>query len=473
MRASYFDQRQEKSVKKLKVFLCQGLTGLKEPLVFPLGLAYIASALGKHDLMCYDPNISPQNYLDKFAKRIEHFAPDVVGLSLRNIDNPMEANGSYYAYFVAMIRKLKEIHPTCKLVVGGAGFSIFIEEIMRLNPEIDFGVFSEGEQTFPDLLENLDHPHRVKGLFVRKDDDVIFSGRRGYLDFASLPPPSREAFDVQKYAGGASMGIQTKRGCRFKCIYCLHNYYMGSHYRIRKPKHVVDEIETIVNQYNIRNFYFADPVFNFPSEHGLEICRDISRRKLDIKWEGCFRPDYLSKNYMQEALNAGCRLFDFSPDGASDKALQVLGKEHDAESIKRSIKWTSEIEGAKVAYEFMTAIPRYNSEHVRGLMYFVPKIISQCREKLSYLNLSKMRIYPNTQLYDIALEEGQINPKASLLKPAHYENKSFHKIENMVTTMLRASCIPNYTFTALHRYLTTNEPLKEDSQIEPKEMVMQ
>jgi anaerobic magnesium-protoporphyrin IX monomethyl ester cyclase len=429
-------------VNTIKIFLSQGFTGTKEHLVFPIGLASIASRIDKHDLMCWDPNISPQNYLQKFVQKVDKFKPDVVGLSLRNIDNPMAANSSFYPYVVSMIRELKKAHPSCKLVVGGAGFSIFAEEFMRLNPQIDFGVFSEGEQTFAELLDNLQHPDKVKGLFVRKGKNIHFTGKRDFVDFGSLLPLPRGLFDMSMYATKAAMGIQTKRGCKFNCIYCVHKYYMGSKYRIRNPKKVVDDIEAFVNNYNIRDFYFTDSVFNFPSVHGRQICREIIQRKLDISWEASFRPDYLNEKYMADALKAGCRLFDFSPDGASNNALNVLGKGYEVAQIKKTIDWVSQLEGAKVSYEFMSNVPCYNYEHLRGLMLLVPKILSQCRGKLRYLSLSKMRIYPHTSLYDIALREKKISEQMSLLKPVYYETQSFRNIGKVVKTMIRVSCMP-------------------------------
>ena len=327
----------------MKVFLCQSYLGPKgyhPPLSFPIGLAYIASMIKAqdHDLLCWDPNIS-SNPVDEFRNLLESFEPDVVGISLRNLytvsqDGLKRKVHSYYSLFVSMIRMVREILPSCKLVVGGSGFSIFPEEIMRLNAEIDFGVFSEGEYTFPRLLNNLEHPERVKNLFIRHGSSVIFTGRGPYVDFASLPIPLRESFEISKYKDKyCSIGIQTKRGCQFGCIYCPFRYIMGAHYRLRSPRSVVDEIEMLINDYEIETFYFVDSIFNYPPEHGLEICREMNKRKFDVIWEAYFRPDYLTKNYMTEAVKAGCKLFDFSPDGASNESLQILGKDLDVRSI--------------------------------------------------------------------------------------------------------------------------------------------
>ncbi len=155
----------------MKVLLCQSYLGVRsgEPLVFPLGLSYLASLVKeKHELHCWDPNVS-ENPMRELPGIITKINPDVVGISLRNIDSVFSFNKrSYYSPFVSMIRIIRENAPSCKLVVGGTGFSIFAEEIMNKNPDVDLGIVSEGECSFAELLENLDHPERVKKSLRKK-----------------------------------------------------------------------------------------------------------------------------------------------------------------------------------------------------------------------------------------------------------------------------------------------------------------
>ena len=99
-----------------------------------------------------------------------------------------------------MIRIIRKNAPSCKLVVGGTGFSIFAEEIMKNNPEIDIGIVSEGEKTFSDLMENINHPERVKNLIIRREGSLLITGKQELLNFDDLPVPSRELFDLSKYS---------------------------------------------------------------------------------------------------------------------------------------------------------------------------------------------------------------------------------------------------------------------------------
>lgn len=429
----------------MRVLLCQSYLGPenREPLVFPLGLAYLVSMLeDKHELRCFDPHVA-ENPLNEISSLLEDFNPDVVGVSFRNIDGVFSFNkSSYYLPFASFIKHIKKKAPSSKLVVGGAGFSIFPREIMVKNPEIDFGIISEGEYAFPKLLENLDRPERVKNLVFRKADKIVFTERGGFVDFANMPPPSREKFNIKMYSEKqAFMGIQSKRGCSFNCVYCLHRSYMGTTYRLRSPKKVVDEIEELVNEHEIHSFYFVDPVFNFPLDHAREICSEIIKRRLKIKWEAAFRPDFINARFMEKAVKAGCQLFDFSPDGASNEAMHILGKNFKVEHVDKTISLASKIENVHVAYEFVYDLPGNNATHVMGLLRLLPKIMLLCNVKLRYLTLTKMRIFPNTPLYRIAIKEGVINENTDLLFPTHYESQSSLGVAKILPQLLRKQAL--------------------------------
>ncbi len=159
----------------MKVLLIQGYCGPKDRVlpVFPLGLAYLSQALGEHECTVLDPNIEEHPF-SAMKKAIEKTEPDVIGISLRNIDIN---SFSFLPYFGSMLKLVKKLSPDAKVVVGGTGFSLFPEEIMQKWPEIDFGVFLEGEVSFPALLKNLDQPQQVRGIYFRRGEKVFFTGR--------------------------------------------------------------------------------------------------------------------------------------------------------------------------------------------------------------------------------------------------------------------------------------------------------
>ncbi|MGQ9539450.1 MAG: B12-binding domain-containing radical SAM protein, partial [Candidatus Bathycorpusculaceae bacterium] len=430
---------------EVKIFLCQSYLGPRsgEPLSFPLGLAYLASMVeGEHDVYCWDPNVA-KDPMKEFTAVLEKFDPDVVGLSLRNVDSVFSFNvRSYYPPFVSMVKRVKELLPYCKLVVGGAGFSLFAEEIMRRNPEIDFGIVSEGETAFYELLKNMDKPDRVKNLIVRRDGELFYTGMGEWLNFNSAPLPARHFFDLHKYADSQySMGVQAKRGCSFNCTFCPNKFLVGNYFRLRSPVKVVDEIEHVVCEYGINSFYFVDSAFNFPFDHAKAICKEIVRRKLDISWEADFRPEFLNAEFMELAVKSGCQLFSISPDGASNGALHFLGKDFDVKTVERTVKLVKEVDGVKVGYSFFFDIPSDNRDHTLGLLRFFLRTQRMCHDKLKFFSLTRIRIYPHTFLYDYLLRHGKIAENSSLLYPIHYCTGLPIYPSNIIPDLIRRSSI--------------------------------
>ena len=416
--------------------------GRCEHAVFPLGLAYIAGALKNHNVLCLDPNVADGGdpYADLSAA-IDKFKPDVVGLALRNIDSvtcsPSKPPKSYYDPFVSFVKLIKEKAPNTKLLVGGAGFSLLSKEVMQQNPEIDIGVVSEGEKAFPKILENLDHPEKVSNTITRKEGKLVSAPRCAFLDFDSLPSPSWKHFDLAQYRNCSySMGVQTKRGCVFHCLYCPNPGMVGTTSRLRKPSRVVDEIEDLVNSHGIREFYFADAVFNFPPEHALAICQEIIRRHLEIRWQADFRPDFTNFNLMKTAVDSGCAQFNFSPDGASNEALEVLNKNMTISSVLKTAEWANNIEGAKVGYCFVYDLPRANMSHYRGLLKLSTTFLPYGRKKVQSFGLTRMRIYPGTPLFELAINQRKIRPETDMISPVYYSHsgeKAAHTICSLTT----------------------------------------
>jgi len=424
----------------LRILLCQSYLGIKsgEPLVFPLGLAYLVSTVKeKHELRCFDPNVSESPFKE-LSDIIDKFNPDVVGVSLRNLDSVFSfRKHSYYPEFKRLIRLIKQQKPDCKLVVGGAGFSIFAEEIMKENVEIDFGIISEGEISLLKLVENLDKPSVVPNLIFRSNGHTILTYQTVVAFDLSLKP-SRELFEIKRYRDALfSMGVQSKRGCGFNCPFCSKRVQGGNACRIRPAKAVVDELEGLINEFEVDTCFFVDSTFNFPVQHCKEICEEIIKRRLDLRWSADFRPDFLNESLMKLCVQAGCSWFGFSPDGASDSTMSLLGKNFGLQHVEKTFDLARKTEGAKVGYSFLYDLPFCNRENTVGLIRLVSKMINSCGRKVRYVTFSRIRIYPRTRFYQIALEQRKINEDTNLLYPTYYTSGSRLKIENLLTVALR------------------------------------
>ncbi|MBI4949193.1 MAG: cobalamin B12-binding domain-containing protein, partial [Deltaproteobacteria bacterium] len=130
----------------MKILFIQSYLGRKEPSVMPLGILMVATMLKDHEVAVYDPNISNDPY-GGLKKKLAEFRPDVVGISIRNIDNQQGVDFFYYFNTLRpTLAIIKETAPKARVMAGGAGFSIFAKIIMERVSDIDYGVYLEGEE---------------------------------------------------------------------------------------------------------------------------------------------------------------------------------------------------------------------------------------------------------------------------------------------------------------------------------------
>ena len=402
--------------ESLKVLLLNPHPGRKEQPVFPLGLAYTALALAGHEVRGCDLQLetSPTRAL---IEVLREFDPDVVAVALRNVDSSASYDRfSYLPAFEKCLGVIKEERPDTTLIVGGPGFSLFAEAIMNRFPAIDIGVVFESETTLSELLKCLESPGCVSGLCYRKNGEVVFSDRRAPGDFPALPAPDRSVFPIDGYvAAGAKIGVQTKRGCPFLCVYCTYPFLDGRSMRTRAANDVVDEIEALVES-GASEFFFCDSVFNVPRQHAESICREILDRGLKIRWQAFFNESHVTEEQIKLAREAGCDLAIFGPDAGHPSTLLSYNKGHTAQQLKQAYRWCRQ---TRLSYKcaFLMNGPGERFSSFIHLLAFVVQLRLAAGLRFS---LSTMRIYPHTELHEIALKNGVVSKGDDLVGPRYY-----------------------------------------------------
>jgi len=413
---------------KVKILLIQqdeGRRKYKTPL-FPIGLCYVATALKGHEVRIVDPNQYPSELgLEKVKEVVAAFRPALAGISIRNVDTTQRRDPFVqYKTVRPTVVAVKEIAPSCRVLAGGTGFSIYAEEIMRRIPEIDYGVFLEGEETVVDLLANLDAPERVKGVLFRRAGEVVFTGQRALPSFADMPIPRRDAdlLDITVYKSPVHnvVGVQSKRGCPFKCSYCSYPFLNEMKLRMRPAVHVVDEIEQLVKSYGIRGFTFVDSVFNVPEKHARDICDEILRRGLQVEWGAWLTPRGLTENFLLHLRQAGCRHIGLSPDAVTEEGLLNLKKGVTWQDIQECLRLGRKVGGMAVGFNFFCDYPGMTLKGMLQTLYLYFKIPLVLLGR-GGIGLGWIRLEPHTKIFDDAVAEGVIHPGQNMLAESEEE----------------------------------------------------
>ncbi len=369
---------------------------------FPLGLAYVAAALVQHghtvgvlDLCFVD---DPEQAI---AEDIAGFRPEIIGMSLRNIDDvAYPKKHSYlrdYRKAMAAMRK----HTGVPVVLGGSGFTIMPRAFMQ-ELGADFGIAGEGERAFPQLLKDISSGRQVKRGSINTAQSRIRE-----IDGTV---PDRSLFDTTRYYDfGGMLNIQTKRGCPFRCIYCTYPTVEGRRMRLRSPEAVADEFGQIIDRTGARHFFIVDSIFNYPVAHAEAVCDAIIRRGLDITWSCYASPAYMTAKLADVMIHAGCTGVEFGTDSLEDNVLRKLGKNFTAEKALEA----SDIcrsSGLKFCHFVFAGAPGDTDETVKVTMERLEEL-----QPDAAVVMTGIRIFPGTVLaglarYDLGMAEPGLEP---------------------------------------------------------------
>lgn len=390
--------------------------------VFPIGLAYIAAAMKENHIpyeildLCFEAD-----YETAISNALSVFQPDVIGLSLRNVDNVSYPNYVSYLSFYQRIIQVIRKYSQGIIVVGGSGFDLMPDDILGYIGA-DLGVVGEGEISFIKLINNLDtiFPGKPDARIVDACDEVIDN-----LD--DLPIPDRSGFNNVAYLRQGGMGnIQTKRGCPFNCIYCTYPVIQGKKVRQRSANLVCDEIEGLLED-GITNIFFVDNEFNYPIEHALSVCREIIDRKLSIKWSCYCHPGFVTRELVELMRISGCTGMEFGSDAANQTMLDNMGKNFTVSDLKR----TSNIcrkSGMSFCHSLLMGGPGETMETVQQTLDTILEMAPT-----AVICMVGIRVFPGTRLYHVAIEDGVISPDQDFLEPTFYISPA---IQNEILPLL-------------------------------------
>ncbi|MEA2094399.1 MAG: lipid biosynthesis B12-binding/radical SAM protein [Pseudomonadota bacterium] len=390
--------------------------------IFPLGLSYIAAASQQagHDVKVADLCFGRKPLAD-LQQRIKAFQPDVVGLSIRNVDNAAYPLTTDYLDRHREVIDAVQTTTEAPVVLGGSGFSILPEAYMKvLNG--DWGIKGEGEQAFVSLLDALENRRDasgIPGVLSRQDPgcnnvDFILPVKRG-PDWGEGLHPNRHLFDYPRYIRrGGTGNIQTKRGCVFKCNYCTYPLLEGNSFRARAAGDVVDEIESLLHDYGPHPLFFVDSILNFPHGHMETLCEEILRRSLQLRWSCYATPVKLDRQQAQLMARAGCEGIELGSDAADDGQLRRLKKSFNTDTVLAANRHCLEA-GLRVCHTLIFGAPGETESSIRRTCTTL-----RAMQATAVVAMTGVRLYPGTPLAEQLIAAGKIEPADIGLLPSFY-----------------------------------------------------
>ncbi|MBN2401611.1 MAG: cobalamin-dependent protein [Spirochaetes bacterium] len=388
---------------------------LKEPYpVYPLGLDYVAGSLSaNHKVRIIDFNEFED--AESIGTAVKAITPDVIGISLRNVDNTDAKDTKYFIeQYQDLIRELRK-NSSALIIVGGSAFTIFPLEFMKAL-DADYGIMGEGERL--GLLLN---------AIQEKKDTSAIPGIISKNSYAVIPEPwdnriirnfnSGNSYIHYYLEKGGMLNLQTKRGCSFKCIYCTYPHIEGVRLRLFNPEEIAKTALELQNA-GAKYLFITDSALNCSYPHSMEVAKAFVKAGLSIPWGAFFAPTNPPADYYRILADSGLTHAEFGTESMCDNMLASYRKPFKVKDIFTSHDLASRA-GVHVAHYLLFGGPGENITTLEKSLKNAEKL-----SKTIFFIFCGMRIYPHTELYEIAKTEGQISDSNSLLEPVFYQSKA-------------------------------------------------
>ena len=389
---------------------------------YSLGICYLGAVLEKnnHLVTLFDFFSIPLNLIEKtFFDKILEITPHIIGFSMLT----MNRTSSFH-----LINKIKKNFPNIKIIVGGVHCSTLYEQIL-LNYPVDVVCTGEGEAIINDIVENIDNIDKlkkIKGIAIKFNNRIIKNAPTELItDLDSLPFPKHDSF-LNENSNVAY--ISTSRGCVGDCTFCSTRQYWGCNWRARNPKKVVDEIEYLIGKFpKLKYIWFYDDTFTLNNKRVIEFCDELIKRRIKINWICGGRVHPISFEMLQSMKKAGCKVIMYGIESGSEKILRSMKKFITRKQIIHAFTLTRNA-GINAGACLLVGLPGENDITVNETIDLLKKI------NYAAPSVGILELYPNTQIYKIAVNKRFINDDYWLSDkkvPKYTSDLSINKLKSM------------------------------------------
>lgn len=390
--------------------------------VMPIGLCAVAEACERagHRVHVLDL-LFEKDPLAAIGSSIIDLRPDMIGLSLRNIDNNDMRDPVFYLEDLPLLVNTIRSLTGAPLVLGGAAMGVMPEAVLRY-AGVSCGVVGDGERGFPLLLERIAAHESFDDLpGIALLDQGTFSlgvcaNEEGPAD--CIAPDYRRWVNVAAYRSLlATAPVQTKLGCAFRCLYCTYRRLEGSEYRLADPRSVAEAVARLAAS-GLRDVEFVDSVFNAPRAHALALCEALGRTDHRARLQSLeLNPSHVDDELLDAMERAGFVGMGITAESAADPVLQGLRKGFTSREVHRTaeVVWRHRI---PCAWIFLLGGPGETQDTVQQTLRFAEQVVRP--RDVAFFNMG-IRIYPGTELERLAREEGYCQVSAQdMLRPVFY-----------------------------------------------------
>lgn len=370
----------------------------------PVGILYVSSYMKKMgvDVYCLNLCICEDPMEIVLARTIRENRIDIVGTGDLVVN---------YQAVKEIVDCAKAVSRDIVTMIGGGLVTHSPEEAMQLVPNADFGVIGEGEITDSELVLALEEgrdPATVDGIIYRNGDKLVRTAPRAVIeDLDSIPWPDYEGFNyfeiARRYADGGTLTapLTTSRSCPFHCTFCSTSG--GGKYRQRSLDAIFEELDYLVSNYHVGEFFLNDELFAVNGRRVHDFCQRIAG--FHVKWHVMLRiGKHIQPELLDEMYRAGCVGVCYGLESADNSILRSMGKVGVTQEEILRVLTITKAAGLKVRGGFIFGDTQETLETAEYTMNWAEEHI----DLLENVSISPIVLYPGSELYNRAVSSKRI-----------------------------------------------------------------
>ncbi|MFA6567680.1 MAG: radical SAM protein [Victivallales bacterium] len=339
-----------------------------------LGLAYIAAVLEaeKHVVRIVDIDAEVLSN-EELGRIIESGKPDMVGITATT---PV-------FYSALKIAETVKKNSSAYTVIGGMHATLMPVECAESN-FIDFVVVGEGEKTVIELLnaiQNKSDFSNIKGLAYKKGKEIIRNEvREPIQDLDAIPFPARHLFKNQKYTYPDALRypacpIITSRGCPGNCTFCTAKFLHGKRFRCRSAENILDEIESLIKDYGVREIHIWDDNFITNRNRVFAFRDGIIKRNIKalFSFPNGIRADFINRDILKALKDFGTYSVAIGVESGNQNILDMIQKGIKLEQIENAFKLAREMKLETWGF-FLLGLPGEDKNTMNDTIDFAIKL---------------------------------------------------------------------------------------------------
>jgi len=272
---------------------------------------------------------------------------------------------------MALARTLKTAQPTLCTVFGGANFDdVMGLEFVRSVPCIDYAVIGEGDESFPEFLQQFaqtGHGQGIAGVAWRRADGQVEHVGRGqpYNDLDNSPVPDyAEYFERGHRLGLLAEGaghqvdlpVEGARGCwwgqKHHCIFCGLNAGTMK-FRAKSPERFLNEVKALSRRHQSFHIETVDNIIDMG--YFKTVLPEIE--KLQTSWNIFFEvKSNLGPEHIAQLARAGVMRIQPGIESMSTPILTTMRKGVRAIQNVNLLRWCA-YHGISVSWNFLWGFP--------------------------------------------------------------------------------------------------------------------